>query len=360
VAVRATAVTATRQVAPARTKPYDRPARPATAHAPEEGVTMPLNTTIEKTRRSGTKDRHEEIDLVRQYLREISTTPLLDAQQEVELAKRIEAGLYAGELLRRAEDLPAERRRELRAVATDGQAAKDHMIRANLRLVVNAAKKHTRRGATLLDVIQEGNLGLIRAVEKFDYAKGYKFSTYAMWWIRQAIERGLAEQARTVRLPMHVVEQVNRIAKAQRKLVESLAREPTEDELAAECELPVAKVSEVRRASRPTVSLDTPLGDDGDLLFGDLIEDSTVEFAQELVERHALTEQLRTLLSNLAPREALIMSLRYGLADGREHTLQEVATSVGLTKERVRQLEKESLATLRDPRLAISLLDWAS
>jgi RNA polymerase sigma factor (sigma-70 family) len=210
---------------------------------------MALDTRIERTRRSGSTDRHDEADLTRHYLRQIGATPLLTAQQEVELAKRIEAGVYAAELLRRAQadgtELSAERRADLRAVAGDGNAAKDHMIRANLRLVVAAAKKHARRGVGLLDVIQEGNLGLIHAVEKFDYAKGYKFSTYAMWWIRQSIERGLAELSRTVRLPMHVVEQVNRIARAERKLAGSLERDPTLDELAAECDLPVGKVTDL-------------------------------------------------------------------------------------------------------------------
>jgi RNA polymerase primary sigma factor len=325
---------------------------------------MLQDTRIDKPRRSVSRDRHDEADLLRHYLREIGTTPLLTAQQEVDLAKRVEAGVYAAELLRRAAaqgtELTAERRIDLRAVATDGHAAKDHMIRANLRLVVAAAKKHARRGAELLDVIQEGNLGLIRAVEKFDYTKGFKFSTYAMWWIRQSIERGLAEATRTVRLPMHVVEQVNRIARAERKLAGSLGRDPTEDELAAECDLPVGKVTDLRRVARDTISLDTPLGDDGDMLFGDLIEDSTVTYQQELVEHRELGAQLRALVDTLAPREALIMSLRYGLADGREHTLQEVADRVSLTKERVRQLEKESLATLRDPDLNRPLLDWAS
>jgi RNA polymerase sigma factor (sigma-70 family) len=210
---------------------------------------MRLDARIEKR-----TDRHDEADLVRQYLREIGGTPLLTAQREVELARRIEAGVYAAELLRRAgeegTELPAGRRADLRAVAVDGRAAKDHMVRANLRLVVAAAKKHAHRGVPLLDVIQEGNLGLIRAVEKFDYTKGFKFSTYAMWWIRQSIERGLAEQARTVRLPVHVVEQVNRIARVERELAARLERDPTEEELAAECDLPLARVVELRRARR--------------------------------------------------------------------------------------------------------------
>ncbi|HEU5473414.1 MAG TPA: sigma-70 family RNA polymerase sigma factor [Actinophytocola sp.] len=307
---------------------------------------------------SRTTERNEP-DLVRQYLHEIGAIALLTAAQEVELAKRIEAGVYAAELLRRAEPSPW-RTADLHAAARDGQVAKDHMIRANLRLVVAAAKKHSRRGVPLLDVIQEGNVGLIRAVEKFDYAKGFKFSTYAMWWIRQAIDRGLAEQARTVRLPVHVVEQVNRIARAERMLSERLERDPTEAEIAAECGQPEETVAELRRAARQTISLDTPLGDDGQMLFGDLVEDVDGAYPAELAEHRALTEQLRALVDTLAPREALIMNLRYGLADGRPHTLQEVATRVGLTKERIRQLEKESLARLRDPVRNRPLLDWAS
>jgi RNA polymerase primary sigma factor/RNA polymerase nonessential primary-like sigma factor len=304
----------------------------------------------------GTKT--DETDLVRTYLRDIGGTPLLTAAQEVDLAKRIEAGVYAAELSR-APDLPAERRADLRAVAVDGRVAKDHMIRANLRLVVAAAKKHARRGVPLLDVIQEGNLGLIHAVEKFDYAKGYKFSTYAMWWIRQAIERGLAEQSRTVRLPVHVVEQINRIGRVERTLTRTLDRDPTLDELAAACDLPADKITDLRRAARDTVSLDTPLDDDGELLFGDLMEDAAPH-PHELAEHHALIEHLRTLVDTLPPREALIISLRYGLTDGREHTLQEVATHLGLTKERIRQLEKQSLNTLRDPARNEPLLEWAS
>ncbi|HET9140338.1 sigma-70 family RNA polymerase sigma factor [Actinophytocola sp.] len=323
---------------------------------------MALDTRIERTRDSA--GRSDETDLVRHYLREIGGTPLLTAAQEVALAKRIEAGVYAAELLRRAAaegiEPPATRRQELAEAARDGQAAKDHMIRANLRLVVAAARKYQRRGVALLDVIQEGNLGLIRAVEKFDYVKGFKFSTYAMWWIRQAIERGLAEQSRTVRLPVHVVEQVNKITRVERTLADRLGRAPVAAELAAECDLPEERVTELRRAARNTVSLDTPLGDDGEMLFGDLVEDSAAVQPEELAERRALTTQLRTLVGTLAPREALIMSLRYGLTDGREHTLAEIAQRLGLTKEWIRQLEKESLVTLRDPGRSRPLLDWAS
>ncbi len=306
---------------------------------------------------------YDEPDLVHQYLTQIGSTPLLSAEEEVELAKRIEAGVYAAELLREADagerSLSAEQRRELEAVARDGQCAKDHMIRANLRLVVAAARKYTRRGLPFLDVVQEGNLGLIRAVEKFDYTKGYKFSTYAMWWIRQAIERGLAQHARMVRLPTHVVEELLKLGRAERQLQLRLGREPTMEEVAAEAKMPVEKVMELRRAARDAISLDTPVGEDGDTVVGDLIEDTEVLQATDVVEFQALAEQLRALIDTLPPREALIISLRYGLHNGRPYTLQEIAERVGLTRERVRQLEKEALAQLRNSERSQPVLAWA-
>ncbi len=308
--------------------------------------------------------QEEEPDLVGQYLAQIGSTPLLTAPEEVDLAKRIEAGVYAAELLRAADagerKTSAGRRRDLEAVARDGAAAKDHMIRANLRLVVAAARKHSRRGLPFLDVIQEGNLGLMRAVEKFDYAKGFKFSTYAMWWIRQAIERGLAEQSRTVRLPAHVSETVSKITRIDRDLQRMLGRDPTVDEVATEAGLPVDKVVELRRVARDSVSIDTPIGDDGETSLGDLIEDVDVVDAAELAEHHAMVDHLHALLETLPPREATIISLRFGLRDGRQHTLQEVADQVGLTRERVRQLEKHALAQLRDSKRREPLLAWAS
>ena len=299
-----------------------------------------------------------------QYLAQIGSTPLLTADEEVALAKRIEAGLYATELLRAADAgeqrLSENRRRELAVIAEEGRAAKDHMIRANLRLVVSAARKHARRGLPFLDVVQEGNLGLIRAVEKFDYAKGFKFSTYAMWWIRQAIERGLAEQSRTVRLPAHIAETVSKINRIDRDLNRMLGREPTVEEVAEEAGLPVDRVVELRRVARDSVSLDTPVGDDGETTLGELIEDGDVLQAADIAEQRALTTSLRDLVATLTPREATIIKLRFGLEDGQPHTLQEVADQVGLTRERVRQLEKKALAELRDPQRHEPVLAWAS
>jgi RNA polymerase primary sigma factor len=320
-------------------------------------------TTHDTTARR--RARHDdEPDLVGQYLAQIGSTRLLTADEEVELAKRIEAGVYAAELLRAADAgdrrLTAARRLELTALAADGRAAKDHMIRANLRLVVSAARKHARRGVPFLDVVQEGNLGLIRAVEKFDYAKGFKFSTYAMWWIRQAIERGLAEQSRTVRLPAHVAEVVSKLNRIDRDLNRLLGREPTVDEIAAEAGLPADRVVELRQVARDSISLDTPVGDDGETTLGELIEDSDVLQAADIAEQRALTASLRDLVASLPPREATIINLRFGLADGQPHTLQEVADRVGLTRERVRQLEKKALAELRAPERNERLLAWAS
>jgi RNA polymerase primary sigma factor len=286
----------------------------------------------------------QDADLVGQYLRDVGGTPLLTASQEVDLAKRIEAGVYAAHLLQSGDTRDT---RLLRRIAADGERAKDHMIRANLRLVVSVAKKHSFRGLPFLDVVQEGNLGLIRAVEKFDYAKGYKFSTYAMWWIRQAIERGLAEQTRTVRLPVHVVEEVNKLKKIGQKLSASLGREATVEEIATEAKCSPTRVQDLRDAARTCVSLETPVGDDGGSVLGDLIQDTDGVSAPELVERQQFEEGVRSLLDVLPERQGRIMRLRYGLEDGRERTLQEVAEELGLTRERIRQLEKQSLAVLK-------------
>ncbi|WP_434582191.1 sigma-70 family RNA polymerase sigma factor [Carbonactinospora thermoautotrophica] len=306
---------------------------------------------------------YDEPDLVHQYLTQIGSTPLLSAEEEIELAKRIEAGVYAAGLLREADagerHLSAEQRRELEIVARDGELAKDHMIRANLRLVVAAARRYVHRGLPFLDVIQEGNLGLIRAVEKFDYTKGYKFSTYAMWWIRQAIERGLAQQARTVRLPTHLVEELLKLGRVERELQLRLGREPTVEEVAADAKMPVEKVMELRQVARDAVSLDTPVGEEGDTVVGDLIEDTEVLQATDVVEFRELAEELRALIDTLPPREAMIITLRYGLHNGRPYTLQEIADRLGLTRERVRQLEKEALAKLRNPERYRPILAWA-
>jgi RNA polymerase sigma factor (sigma-70 family) len=314
--------------------------------------------------RAESRELDGEGDLVRQYLNQIAKTPLLTAEQEVELAKRIEAGLYAAELLRVADagerELDPDQRRDLERLAVEGQHAKDHLIRANLRLVVSVAKKHSHRGLSLLDVIQEGNLGLIRAVEKFDYAKGFKFSTYAMWWIRQAIDRGIAEQTRNVRLPVHVVEEVARLGRVDRKLQHELGRPPTVPELAAAAGVTEERVLELREVARDSLSLDTPVGDDGDTRVADLIEDTDVLAAHDIVEFHALAEQLRAVVDTLPSREAMIITLRYGLHNGKPMSLQEVGDKLGLTRERIRQLEKQALAQLRNPDLHDPLLAWAS
>jgi RNA polymerase sigma factor (sigma-70 family) len=282
-------------------------------------------------------------DPVRAYLTEIGRTPLLDAAQEVELAERIEAGVYAAERLRRidcGEDcpLPDDVRAALEHIAADGRAAKAHMLRANLRLVVSVAKKHTHRGVPFLDVVQEGNLGLIRAVEKFDYRKGYKFSTYAMWWIRQAISRGLAEQARTIRLPVHVAEEVNKLGRVTRDLASDLGREPTLEEVAAGLGMPLERVAELRRVSRDTMSLDSPVGVDGDATLGDLVVDGDAPVAATQVEQRMLSTQVAQVLETLPPREATIVRLRYGLGDGQPRSLEEIGRHLGLTRERIRQL----------------------
>lgn len=294
-----------------------------------------------KNRASGQQDA----DSVGQYLRDVGRTPLLTAAEEVDLSRRIEAGVYAAHLLESGDT--TRDARLLRRIVAQGERAKDHMIRANLRLVVSVAKKHSFRGLPFGDVVQEGNLGLIRAVEKFDYAKGYKFSTYAMWWIRQAIERGLAEQTRTVRLPVHVVEEVNKLKKIGQKLSASLGREATVEEIAAEAKVSPTRVQDLRDAARSCVSLETPVGDEGDSVLGDLIQDTDGVSAPDLVEQQEFTEGVRSLLDVLPERQGRIMRLRYGLEDGRARTLQEVAEELGLTRERIRQLEKQSLAQLK-------------
>ncbi|MFF9135826.1 sigma-70 family RNA polymerase sigma factor [Streptomyces sp. NPDC014806] len=338
---------------------------------PPQGRTAPFDTRRHGRAPARTTRRRDPVgalddepDLLGQYLAQIAATPLLDAEQEVRLAQRIEAGVQALEELEQADAgeraLTPGRRRELEAAVRDGQEAKDHMVRANLRLVVSMAKRHAHRGLHLLDVIQEGNLGLIRAVEKFDHTRGFKFSTYATWWIRQAIERGLANHARTVRLPMHVVEQLQKLAKVERRLHLALGREPTPEEVAREGKLAQDKVVWLRRVGRQAVSLDTPVDDTGETVVGDLIPDTDVLQAPEVAEYQALAEELRDAVGTLAPREAMILSLRYGLHDGRPRTLDEVARHVGLTRERVRQLEKQSLALLREQETGERLVAWAS
>jgi RNA polymerase sigma factor (sigma-70 family) len=303
-------------------------------------------------------------DLMRVYLNEIGRTPLLTAAEEVELARRIEAGVYAAELLRRhdagEEKIPAQRRRDLAMVAQDGFAAKDHMLRANLRLVVSVAKKFSNRGVPLGDVIQEGNVGLVRAVEKFDYTKGFKFSTYAMWWIRQAIGRGLPELARTIRLPVHVNEEVAKVARARRELLSKLNRSPEFDEIAELTGLKPERVAELSRLGRDPISLDATVGDGDDTVFGDLLVDTGGVTTEDTVEHRAMIVQLHELVGRLPEREATIVRLRFGLHDGTPHTLDEIGRELGLTRERIRQLEKLALSKLRHPSVTQEMLDWAS
>jgi len=299
-------------------------------------------------------------DSVHTYLKSIGRTSLLTAEQEVDLAKRIEAGLFAEHKLDTEPDLSEDFRRDLQAVAEDGRRAKAHMLEANLRLVVSVAKKYTDRGLSLLDVVQEGNLGLIRAVEKFDYSKGYKFSTYAMWWIRQAIQRGFADSARTIRLPVHVLEMLSKLSRVERDMHQRLGREPTPEELAVELDRTPDQIEELLRTSRQPISLDSTIGEDGETSIGDLIEDVDAPEASEMVDRQLMAEQLRSALDALTPREATIMSMRFGLYDGNPHTLDEIGRALGLTRERIRQLEKQSLSKLRHPSRAQPLLDFAS
>jgi RNA polymerase primary sigma factor len=298
-------------------------------------------------------------DSVHTYLKSIGRTSLLTAEQEVDLAKRIEAGLFAEHKLETATGLDDKFRRELELVAEDGRRAKSHMLEANLRLVVSVAKKYSDRGLSLLDVVQEGNLGLIRAVEKFDYTKGYKFSTYAMWWIRQAIQRGFADSARTIRLPVHVLEMLSKLSRVERDMHQKLGREPTPEELAIELDRTPDQIEELLRTSRQPISLDSTIGEDGETSIGDLIEDVDAPEASELVDRQLMAEQLRSALDALTPREATIMAMRFGLYDGNPHTLDEIGRALGLTRERIRQLEKQSLSKLRHPSRAQPLLDFA-
>ncbi|MBE1536448.1 RNA polymerase sigma factor [Actinomadura algeriensis] len=297
-------------------------------------------------------------DSVHTYLKAIGRRQLLTAEQEVDLAKRIEAGLYAEHKLE-TEELGPAARIDLEWVAADGRRAKAHMLEANLRLVVSVAKKYSDRGLSLLDVVQEGNLGLIRAVEKFDYSKGYKFSTYAMWWIRQAIQRGFADSARTIRLPVHVLEMLSKLSRVERDMHQRLGREPTPEELAVELDKSPEQVRELLRTSRQPISLDSTIGEDGETRIGDLIEDTDSPEASELVDRQLMADQLRRTLDILSPREAKIMAMRFGLYDGTPRTLDEIGRALGLTRERIRQLEKESLSKLRHPSNARPLLDFA-
>ena len=296
---------------------------------------------------------------VKDYLKQIGKVPLLNASQEVELAKRIKAGLFADHKLAAGSGmLHADQCIDLERVAEDGRRAKNHLLEANLRLVVSLARRYTGRGMLFLDLIQEGNLGLIRGVEKFDYTRGYKFSTYATWWIRQAITRAMAEQSRTIRIPVHMVEAINKLARVQRQLLQDLGREPTPEELAVELDMTPEKIVEVQKYGREPISLHTPLGEDGDSEFGDLIEDSEAIQPGEAVSFTLLQEQLASVLDTLSEREAGVVSMRFGLADGQPKTLDEIGKVYGVTRERIRQIESKAMSKLRHPSRSTGLRDY--
>jgi RNA polymerase primary sigma factor len=297
-------------------------------------------------------------DPVKDYLKQIGKVPLLNAEQEVELAKRIEAGLFSEEKVSAGGRMSAKLLEELEWIAEDGRRAKNHLLEANLRLVVSLAKRYTGRGMLFLDLIQEGNLGLIRAVEKFDYTKGYKFSTYATWWIRQAITRAMADQARTIRIPVHMVEVINKLARVQRQMLQDLGREPTPEELAIELDMTPEKVIEVQKYGREPISLHTPLGEDGDSEFGDLIEDSEAIVPADAVSFTLLQEQLHAVLDTLSEREAGVVSMRFGLTDGQPKTLDEIGKVYGVTRERIRQIESKTMSKLRHPSRSQVLRDY--
>ncbi|MDQ6849968.1 MAG: RNA polymerase sigma factor [Actinomycetota bacterium] len=301
-------------------------------------------------------------DSVRAYLKQIGKVALLNAEEEVDLAKRIEAGLYGAERLRQAEEasekLLLQARRDLRWIVRDGERAKNHLLEANLRLVVSLAKRYTGRGMAFLDLIQEGNLGLIRAVEKFDYTKGYKFSTYATWWIRQAITRAMADQARTIRIPVHMVEVINKLGRIQRELLQDLGREPTPEELAKEMDITPDKVLEIQQYAREPISLDQTIGDEGDSQLGDFIEDSEAVVAVDAVSFTLLQDQLQSVLQTLSEREAGVVKLRFGLTDGQPRTLDEIGQVYGVTRERIRQIESKTMSKLRHPSRSQVLRDY--
>ena len=297
-------------------------------------------------------------DPVRMYLKEIGRVPLLTAEQEVDLATRVEAGLFAAEKLASGDPLDDDLVRDLKWIAEDGARAKRQLVEANLRLVVSIAKRYVGRGMLFLDLIQEGNLGLIRAVEKFDYTKGYKFSTYATWWIRQAITRAIADQARTIRIPVHMVETINKLIRTSRQLLQELGREPTPEEIGAETDLPPEKVREIQKLSQEPVSLDTPIGEEDDSHLGDFIEDSDAVVPLDAASFLLLQEQLTLVLGSLSERETKVIEMRFGLLDGRARTLEEVGQEFGVTRERIRQIESKTLSKLRHPSRSQKLRDY--
>ncbi|GAB2728390.1 sigma-70 family RNA polymerase sigma factor [Nocardia mexicana] len=322
-------------------------------------MTSPATTGVRASDQGDLDAQSPAADLVRVYLNGIGKTALLTAADEVELAKRIEAGLYAQHLLETGKRLSATRKRDLAILVRDGQSARQHLLEANLRLVVSLAKRYTGRGMPLLDLIQEGNLGLIRAMEKFDYSKGFKFSTYATWWIRQAITRGMADQSRTIRLPVHLVEQVNKLARIKRELHQQLGREATDAELAAESGIPEEKISDLLDHSRDPVSLDMPVGNDEEAPLGDFIEDSEATSAESAVIAGLMHRDVRQVLATLDEREQQVIRLRFGLDDGQPRTLDQIGKLFGLSRERVRQIEREVMSKLRKGERADRLRAYA-
>jgi RNA polymerase primary sigma factor len=336
----------------------ETPAKPATEGEGEQGGFVLRDDDEDDAPVQQVVTAGATADPVKDYLKQIGKVALLNAEQEVELAKRIEAGLFAEEKLNAGDKLDMKLKRELWWIAQDGKKAKNHLLEANLRLVVSLAKRYTGRGMLFLDLIQEGNLGLIRAVEKFDYTKGYKFSTYATWWIRQAITRAMADQARTIRIPVHMVEVINKLARVQRQMLQDLGREPTPEELAKELDMTPEKVVEVQKYGREPISLHTPLGEDGDSEFGDLIEDSEAVVPADAVSFTLLQEQLHSVLDTLSEREAGVVSMRFGLTDGQPKTLDEIGKVYGVTRERIRQIESKTMSKLRHPSRSQALRDY--
>ena len=343
-------------------------AAPTTRDGAQPTADAPASTTFvwddeeTDTLREARKDAEltAPVDPVRAYLKQIGRVALLNAQREVDLAKRIEAGLYAAERLSEATEGSggSQVRRDLRWIVRDGQRAKNNLVEANLRLVVSIAKRYTGRGMPFLDLIQEGNIGLIRAVEKFDYARGYKFSTYATWWIRQAVSRAMADQARTIRIPVHMVEVINKLGRIQRELLQDLGREPTPEELAKEMDITPEKVLEIQQYAREPISLDQTIGDEGDSQLGDFIEDSEAVVAVDAVSFTLLQDQLQSVLATLSEREAGVVRLRFGLTDGQPRTLDEIGQVYGVTRERIRQIESKTMSKLRHPSRSQVLRDY--
>ncbi|MBB4139118.1 RNA polymerase sigma factor [Microbacterium invictum] len=338
----------------------DAPAKPAFSEPLPTGAIVISSSDEDDVPVYSTQITGATADPVKDYLKQIGKVPLLNAAEEVELAMRIEAGLFAEEKLSHmsAAEKSKQLGLDLQWVARDGQRAKSHLLGANLRLVVSLAKRYTGRGMQFLDLIQEGNLGLIRAVEKFDYTKGFKFSTYATWWIRQAITRAMADQARTIRIPVHMVEVINKLARVQRQMLQDLGREPTPEELSRELDMTPEKVVEVQKYGREPISLHTPLGEDGDSEFGDLIEDTEAVVPADAVGFTMLQRQLESLLDSLSEREAGVIRMRFGLGDGQPKTLDQIGDTFGVTRERIRQIESKTMAKLRHPSRSQSLRDY--